>query len=728
MSSSVERIGITVGSANQVKIAAAQEVFLTLAAGREIKVTSFKAWPGISTWKSTLADGQPFGAKQTAFGAINRMNHCWRECHESMKVDCNQVYAVGFENGLVSALEIGHSGPQWFDVCFVAIKNESAVIIKRGRFVQTEFSPPANYSQEDFDTAVKAYQELIMPKLKDGKDLYLEWTKDSVWGAKTREHFLTECGAHALQELDALKGAQDIVGKCIESGMTASAGPRYNTMLWMRDLSYMTPVYLKLWAQENLLLALRNISQHQFSKHTIYDNDYETFDRFGNVPIVCIPEANVRSFLIQRIRGTMQDKAWQIQLWDYTQRMRPEKLGQFPYKKYLDGKEIKDLSLDSYSVEELKRYYELLSEFGRQLEKEGYQPPKASFALKTFMDGNLQNLTPGTRDSEIHYILTIFALIKHDLQGRESLLKEFAPFLAKALYYLYMNVVDNEDGLPRGADTRDIFADMLYDSKLLTNAVFLYQVLSFFVDYASDLQSTSFCETLTHAIRDTVGKKTPHFLVEMVQFDLGTIFRQEQERLKVSIQRKLLFDGTKFNPKDFIPGKRAGIFLDSLVNPSPIDVIVRKCNPDFVKGTTADPQALAQAVLTGLIPPEYYDEVIRLFAAADSKIGVQVFVPISGKTQEETELLQKVKGLVVWPHITWVVIRALIAMDTERSLNIAEEQRDKLMQLGGCSEWYAIDPDTQEPVKGGDPLQGWSASSMIMAFDDFYQHYSDGAP
>src|SRR5665647_1035861 len=135
---------------------------------------------------------------------------------------------------------------------------------------------------------------------------------------------------------------------------------------------------------------------------------------------------------------------------------------------------------------------------------------------------------------------------------------------------------------------------------------------------------------------------------------------------------------------------------------------MRECHPEFMTGLGVDPQGLSYAVLSGLVPECDYDDVCTAFEKADSEIGIRVFVPISGKSQEENVVMRKARGWVNWPHIAWAVYRALEYMDTARSRWMAEEQKRKLVALRGCAEWYAIGP-----VAGGDGLQGWSSSGVI---------------
>ncbi len=697
-----------VGSTNPVKIAAARQL-LSLYYGHEVVPIAISANPGITKWRSSLAEGQPFGIRQTAFGAIHRVEDCWRRQVEGGF--SLGIVAIAFENGLIDRIEVGNSlGSDWLDICFVAIKTAGMCVIKRGDYVPTGFSFPSD--ERGFDEAVSVYEGVILPKISRGEDLYMEWTRNHVGGPRSRESFLQECGRKALNELSQLNSAHEIVASCVSSGMTASGGLRYGSMLWTRDLAYMAPVYLEKWPKRHFLVALEQMRDLQCSSYSPYFNGYTSFNPLGKIPIVSIPKENEIQFLTARILGTPEEPGFQRQLLDFIKEQQVDLLALFPV-----------LEEDALDVRILKRYYQELLEFSYLVQGDK-KPPAPSFALRAFIEETLGDLTPGTRDSEIHYLRAVFSFIKKNPEDKVRMLQRegFADSIAKALFYIYGNVLDLEDGLPLGADSRDIFADLLYDSKVLTNAIFFYQVLEFLLEFSSDLEQTSFRSTIMRAYTVRSSKPTPlHQLASSVS--LPQFFQEQLDLLKQSITSKLLFQNGEFTSLDFIPGRRSFSALDDPIHPTPVAGIIKKDNPLFIRGERSDPQSLALAVLSGLIPKQYYDDVLTRFLSADSPIGIRVFVPISGKNEEETLLLQKVKGQVVWPHVSWNIVRALLFMNSEKYVHVAEEQREKLMQLGGCSEWYALDPDTGLAIKGGDPLQGFSATAMLMANEDFYKYY-----
>jgi len=95
---------------------------------------------------------------------------------------------------------------------------------------------------------------------------------------------------------------------------------------------------------------------------------------------------------------------------------------------------------------------------------------RISFMLGRFLKGRLWNLTPGTRDSEILYIIGMYeyAVRTKDRAG----LKRHARRIQKALYYIEGNLM--RDGLVIGCDWRDTMHKELGNKPLLTNNSLLY--------------------------------------------------------------------------------------------------------------------------------------------------------------------------------------------------------------------------------------------------------------
>lgn len=720
-----QNILILVGSSNKIKAAAAKEGILKFHPGAAVRVVELQAEHGISDWKSRAAPGQPFGLRQTSFGAINRMQYCWNRSQQYINQNerLSHLYVVGFENGLVEGKEIERDSDKWYDVCVTAVRevlSNSAAIVMRGASVLTEFG---SNKERAFDDQVIEYHAAIMPRVNRKIDLYLEWTKDLEGGPFTRGDYLRNCLTNALEQLSVVQKAKSLVQECAAVGVVASLGPRYRNMIWMRDLAYMTPAYVMCGQKSALINALRTLCQKQCQKHELCDNGYERLNQFGNLPIVTVSDTAEREFLLQRLQGTENDPYWQIQLWNYCKKNNA--LSHFPAP---SGKECaqEPPSLQDCSLQQLRDYYRELVQFRNQLTTSGDTPPAPSYALTCFMEGLLANITPGTRDSEIHFIRALLNLAEST--EKENLLAEFAKPLAGALFYLYTNVIDHKDALPKGCDSRDIFADLLYDAKTLSNALFWFDALKALHKLSATLEKTALRKYLTEAIENSkaISQKVPEILQKMAFYSspsLCEIFAEELKTLEASIKEKLLFKNNTFAPRDFIPGVRATLGLGFPLIPNPATSLIMEYNPDFVRGESVDPQSLAYAVLQGLIPENEYDRVVDYFLADDSPIGVSVFVPISGKTKEETELLRKVKGRVVWPHVSWTVFRAALFMGTPKAMRLALELREKLTKLG-FGEWYAMNEG--RVIQGGDPQQGWSASSMLVAEAEVCTTFSQG--
>lgn len=97
--------------------------------------------------------------------------------------------------------------------------------------------------------------------------------------------------------------------------------------------------------------------------------------------------------------------------------------------------------------------------------KKSVRDLKISFMLKRFLLGQLWNLTPGTRDSEILYIIGMHEYARQT--GDASLLKQYQTNLRTALQYIENKLM--RDGLVIGCDWRDTMEKKLGDKPLLTN-------------------------------------------------------------------------------------------------------------------------------------------------------------------------------------------------------------------------------------------------------------------
>ncbi len=105
---------------------------------------------------------------------------------------------------------------------------------------------------------------------------------------------------------------------------------------------------------------------------------------------------------------------------------------------------------------------------------------RPSFMLRRYLAGKLWDLTPGTRDSELHFAV---AALEHArwLQRQPGATRDDVEASLQlldaadgALAYVREHLVDHE-GLPVGCDWRDTMQVELRDARLLTNACLLYR-------------------------------------------------------------------------------------------------------------------------------------------------------------------------------------------------------------------------------------------------------------
>lgn len=103
-----------------------------------------------------------------------------------------------------------------------------------------------------------------------------------------------------------------------------------------------------------------------------------------------------------------------------------------------------------------------------QEKKRGREP----FMLKRYREGELWNLTPGTRDSEICYLLAVYEYVR--ATGDMEFLRVYGKNIADAHRYIETNLM--RDGLVVGCDWRDTMHEELGDKALLTNNALMMRV------------------------------------------------------------------------------------------------------------------------------------------------------------------------------------------------------------------------------------------------------------
>jgi hypothetical protein len=93
---------------------------------------------------------------------------------------------------------------------------------------------------------------------------------------------------------------------------------------------------------------------------------------------------------------------------------------------------------------------------------------RPSFMLKRWMQGGLEQLTPGTRDSELHFIIAVL-----EAMNRGWHIDGAYDAAVKAMDYVKRNLL-NAEGLHVGCDWRDTMHIELGDKALLSNQALLY--------------------------------------------------------------------------------------------------------------------------------------------------------------------------------------------------------------------------------------------------------------
>jgi hypothetical protein len=254
---------------------------------------------------------------------------------------------------------------------------------------------------------------------------------------------------------------------------------------------------------------------------------------------------------------------------------------------------------------------------------------KLSFMLGRFLQGQLWNLTPGTRDSEILYLMGMHEYAHHT--SDRSLLLKYAEQVALATEYVEKQLTDN--WLVLGCDWRDTMHKELGDKALLTNNSLLYRA-----------------------------------------------YRLMNSKARASILYDRINDSFWEN----------GSYLE------------------YPGAKRFDPLGGAFAVLYDVVPSARYRSVIASFRSVDTPCGVAIKCRHNPISAEESEVIERTDGVVVWPFVVGFSVLALLKMG-ERAM--AEQQFEKLLALEGFREWY--DPETGKGYGAMEQL--WSATLFLRA-------------
>lgn len=117
-------------------------------------------------------------------------------------------------------------------------------------------------------------------------------------------------------------------------------------------------------------------------------------------------------------------------------------------------------------------------EFIAEKERKNKESGKMSFMLARYLVGELWNLTPGTKDSEILYLLAMHEYAAGT--GDKTLMAAFEPEIRRVREYVQMRLQVHDQVL--GADWRDTMHRELEDKPLLTNNAIWLEVLAGFAD------------------------------------------------------------------------------------------------------------------------------------------------------------------------------------------------------------------------------------------------------
>ena len=289
-----------------------------------------------------------------------------------------------------------------------------------------------------------------------------------------------------------------------------------------------------------------------------------------------------------------------------------------------------------------------------------FRSGQPSFMLRRYIEegGTLHRLTPGTTDSELHFIIAATQFLESPAANTCSA-AEATTILRSAtaaMGYLRGNLLDALGRL-EGADWRDTMEVRLRNTPLLSNTALLVKAYD----------------------------------------QLGMV--REAAELRTTIAR----DYWQMAP---LAGQPTRTLIDW---------------PWCAEEQPFDPLGGALAILHNAIERDRFDELLPWFMAVDSPTGVTIQCRHNPLDRAEAAVIDRTRGIVTWPFVVgFTVLAALKAAQEARTSKargewclLASEQFDKLIALDGLAEWY--DPATGQPH--GAPRQLWSATLTLRAID-----------
>ncbi|MBO9482826.1 hypothetical protein [Salinisphaera sp. G21_0] len=550
-------------------------------------------------------------------------------------------------------------------------------------------------------------QRLIKPLLDEGvKDFWETYSG----GILTRRKGLNQAINKALDNFinaqsgeDKLRLVQTLKQSLIIHGLPASLGDRYRQTVWMRDYGIMIDTLSKQdvarpEAFKQLTDSLATIASKQFDS--------------GLIPQVVIPDPFLSEFVYHRVLGGDTGPGWYHHLRDYMKEKFPE----------ISMPTLDSESLKTIAPEELKTILnQLYANYLVAKNTGDPDVPNPSHTLRGLLTDTLGTLTPGTTDSEIHFIRSMTKLLElAGTQEQQDDVRKLVPNLAHAMAYLDKKVLDPANGLPQGGDNRDMLDTWMYQKLLCSNACFLYQGFTGLAHHLEEIGPQLKIELSKHF---PPGTTPVSGFISALLDDNPQAVSDELAKFKQLIKETFLYnqDG-KFDPRDFVHSDNP-TGRESMNKPMEYISPLVNANKDFLEGKEVNLQGLALAIENGLIQPEDHPAVVKLIRSQLTKAGLKVFSPINMASTDEKDMLIKSKGFLVWPQIEYRIIDALT-----NHMESTPEVKELLLELHeagerrqGLSEWY----NTYELWKGekketivyggGATGQGWSIMLMEKA-------------
>ena len=521
-------------------------------------------------------------------------------------------------------------------------------------------------------------------------------------GRLSRDKGLSQALKSAISQfIDEQRGesklalAQTFKQSLISQGLPASLGGRYGQTVWMRDFGIMVNTLndqdvIRPGAFSALLESLTTIADHQHDS--------------GLIPQVVIPDQLLSEFVYLRVLGGDSGKSWYAQLQAFLQVNYPE----VPLPE-LDARDLRTLTIPVLKdrLETLKTLYCVIS---AKAAEDGLTLPKPSHTLHGFLTDTLATLTPGTTDSEIHFIRSLTTLFTLAPDKEHIALKAMVPNLARALVYLDRQVLDPATGLPQGGDNRDMLDSYLLEKLLCSNACFLYQGFQQLVCVDPVIGPQ-----LRAALKEhfPAGEEPASGFIRALMDDHSDL-NSALAKFGQQIRNTFIYPDGVFAPRDFVDSDhrvaRQPKAPDGYIGP-----LVEQ-NKAFLQGQEVNLQGLALAIELGLVDEADHPAVVELIHSQLTCAGLKAFSPINMADEFEVSLLKQSQGFLVWPQIECRVIHVLKKYMVEtpaiRELLTELESIDK--QRAGFREWYNTS-GLSEVYAGGAENQSWYITSLVQA-------------